>query len=224
MWNDGRSDSWNSARDPGFGMSYFNRTDLPYYYALADGFTIGDQYYQSTLTQTNPNRLHLFSGSNGLSVGHFPILDNAELDPGWTWPTAAEVLEASNISWRVYQEADNFDDNGFAWFKSFQKSKPGEPLYEKGIKIVPDIVATLNEDMAAGTLAQVTWIVGPTNLSEHATNHPALGEDLYCHPLLYLLLCFCDVCVDTNMYPSLFRSSLFFTFLLTVESSLIFPH
>ncbi len=33
--NGGRFDSWNSARDPGFGMAYFNRTDLPYYYALA---------------------------------------------------------------------------------------------------------------------------------------------------------------------------------------------
>lgn len=43
IWNDGRQDAWNTARDAGFGMSYFDRDDLPYYYALADGFTIGDQ-------------------------------------------------------------------------------------------------------------------------------------------------------------------------------------
>jgi phospholipase C len=42
MWNKGRVNAWNTARDPGFGMSYFNRTDLPFYYALADAFTIGD--------------------------------------------------------------------------------------------------------------------------------------------------------------------------------------
>jgi len=42
IWNEGLNDRWNIARDPGFGMSYFNRTDLPYYYALADAFTIGD--------------------------------------------------------------------------------------------------------------------------------------------------------------------------------------
>jgi len=40
--NEGRVDQWNVARPAGFGMSYFNRTDLPYYYALADAFTIGD--------------------------------------------------------------------------------------------------------------------------------------------------------------------------------------
>jgi len=36
-------DSWNTARDPGFGMSYFNSTtELPFYHALANAFTIGD--------------------------------------------------------------------------------------------------------------------------------------------------------------------------------------
>ncbi len=35
IWDQGRMDGWNSARDPGFGMAYFNRTDLPFYYALA---------------------------------------------------------------------------------------------------------------------------------------------------------------------------------------------
>jgi len=42
IWNEGRVDKWNLARPAGFGMSYFNRTDLPFYYALADAFTIGD--------------------------------------------------------------------------------------------------------------------------------------------------------------------------------------
>ena len=69
MWNGGKMDQWNTARDPGFGMgiveilfqvslnhttiyhfyiiqAYFDRTDMPYYWALADAFTIGDQYYQ----------------------------------------------------------------------------------------------------------------------------------------------------------------------------------
>jgi phospholipase C len=45
-------------------MSYLERSDLPYYYALADAFTIGDQHFQSTFTQTDPNRVHLFSGAN----------------------------------------------------------------------------------------------------------------------------------------------------------------
>lgn len=115
MFDGGRYDAWNTARAEGTGMSYLNRSDLPYYYALYESFVAGDQYHQSTFTQTNPNRLHLFSGSNGLSVGDVAVLDNTEPVPGWTWPTMGEILEDANVSWKLYQEADNFDDNGFAW-------------------------------------------------------------------------------------------------------------
>ena len=42
--NGGWMDAWNTAREPGFGMAYFDRTDLPFYYAMADAWTVGDQY------------------------------------------------------------------------------------------------------------------------------------------------------------------------------------
>jgi phospholipase C len=34
-------------RHAGFGMAYFDRSDLPFYYAMADAWTVGDQYFQS---------------------------------------------------------------------------------------------------------------------------------------------------------------------------------
>lgn len=182
MWNSGRMDAWNTARDAGMGMGHFNASDLPYYYALADAWTIGDGYHQSTFTQTNPNRLHLFSGSNGLAgvpPSAIPILDNTEpTHPGFEWVTVAETLEAANVSWRVLQMPDNFDDNGLAWFESFQRASPGSALYEKGIATVPDLVASFTQLILDDALPQVLWIVGPTNLSEHASYHPSAGEDL----------------------------------------------
>mmetsp|Transcript_12855 Transcript_12855/g.32792 ORF Transcript_12855/g.32792 Transcript_12855/m.32792 type:complete len:694 (-) Transcript_12855:212-2293(-) len=178
MWNEGRLDSWNTAREPGFGMGYYNRSDIPFYYELADAFTICDSYYQSTFTETNPNRLHLFSGSNGLSAGEAPILDNTEPDVGFNWTTVAEVLQEAGVTWKVYQEIDNFDDNGFAWFHNFRVSKPGDALYDRGMAISTDLVAAFQEDVNAGTLPQVSWIIAPADLSEHADHHPAAGEDL----------------------------------------------
>lgn len=180
IFNGGLMDGWNTARDPGFGMSYFNRTDLPFYYALADAFTIGDQYYQSTFTATNPNRQHLFTGSNGLSVPNsgFCMLDDTEYTPGFLWETMAETLQKANVSWRVIQEVDNFDDNAFEWFKSFQDSRPGEPLFDYGVLPVLDLVDGFEELIQTDTLPSVLWIVGPTKLSEHAENHPGDGEDL----------------------------------------------
>ena len=80
------------------------------------------------------------------------------------------------MTWKVYQEKDNFDDNGLAWFKSFQQAKRDSDLYVNGMSFSPDLVEDLAADMKAGRLPQVSWIVAPTGLSEHATGHPAAGE------------------------------------------------
>jgi len=191
--NGGKVDAWNTARSPGYGMAYFNRSDLPYYYDLADAFTIGDQYFQSTFTATCPNREMLFTGSNGLSVAtanpklnpkQYCMLDDSEpTAPGFAWETMAETLESNNISWKLYQGEDNFDDNAFAWFDNFRHAKKGNPLYDLGMARVNStspygFVDAWEADIKAGTLPQVTWLVGPADLSEHASHHPADGEDL----------------------------------------------
>jgi phospholipase C len=40
-WNQGQYDSWASQKGP-IAMSYMTRVDIPYHYALADAFTVGD--------------------------------------------------------------------------------------------------------------------------------------------------------------------------------------
>lgn len=178
IWNNGKFDSWNTPRSPGLGMGYFTRNDLPFYYALADNFTICDQYFCSTLTQTNPNRLHFFTGSNGLSVGQSAVLDNTEPSGGFSWMTYAERLQAAGISWKVYQQSNNFDDNALAWFSNFKKSSPGQPLHDRGMATVQSLVTAFANDVANDTLPQVSWIVAPDYLSEHANYKPAYGENL----------------------------------------------
>ncbi len=193
IWNEGRFDSWNTARAAGLGMSYFTRSDIPYYYALYDAFTVGDHYYQSTFTNTNPNRMHLFTGSSGSSVGQRPVLDETKLKEGYDWETMGEILTKHGISWRVYQEEDNFDDNAFAWFSSFLNASKGDYLYDRGMAKQKDLIDAFDLDMKKGTLSQVSWIVAPKDKSEHAPNHPCAGEDytarilkkLQAHPDVY---------------------------------------
>lgn len=164
--NGGRFDSWHTARPIGQGSAFFARADLPYYFALFDAFVVGDQSFASALSMTNPNLLHLFSGSSGWSVGENAPLDNTEPVPGFTWETIGETLEKGGVSWRVYQETDNFDDNGFAWFAKFQQSRPGDILFDKGVAVAPDALAALAADVASGRLPQVSIVIAPTNVSE----------------------------------------------------------
>lgn len=62
----------------------------------------------------------------------------------------------------------------------FQKAKPGSTLYDQGMTRVQTgrLVPEFEADIKAGTLPSVSWLVAPANQSEHASNHPAAGEDL----------------------------------------------
>jgi phospholipase C len=198
-----RHDAWVTAKGP-LTMGYFTRADIPFYYALADAFTVCDAYHCSIFAQTNPNRLYLFSGTSGLSAGddsaivvaNPPDETNETADPahdgpkfkGLTWPTYAERLQAAGVSWRVYQEYDNYGDNGLAYFANFRGIGPESVLYQRGRAWVPGadaanaktsdgehLVAQFAADVQADRLPQVSWIVPSYKLSEHPSATPSDG-------------------------------------------------
>ena len=199
-------DAWVPAKTP-LTMGYFTRSDLPFYYALADAFTICDGYYCSIFSQTNPNRLFLFSGTSGLAAGddskivvaNPPEETNESADSakdakafkGLTWPTYAERLQAAGVSWKVYQEYDNYGDNGLSYFANFRGIGPDSVLYQRGRAWSPGsntanaktsegehLVAQFAADVAADRLPQVSWIVPSYKLSEHPQASPSEGEYL----------------------------------------------
>src|SRR3984957_7474303 len=63
-WNLGQCDMFPSQKGP-IAMSYMTREDIPYHYALADAFTVGDAYFLSIMGPTNPNRMYLWTGCVG---------------------------------------------------------------------------------------------------------------------------------------------------------------
>jgi phospholipase C len=144
--NGGRFDRWldvKSSGEPAYAgmpltMGYYNREDLPFYYALADAFTICDQNFCSTLTGTTPNRLHLWSGKirheqNENSPAKV-LNENADHQSEVAWRTFPELLEDAGISWKIYQNElyldvglspeaaawlANFGDNPLEYFTQF---------------------------------------------------------------------------------------------------------
>jgi phospholipase C len=184
-WNKGKLDSWMAAKNKIGCLGYMDRQDLPFHYALADAYTICDAYHCSGLTATGPNRTFLFSGMID-AAGKYgsPAYDGGD-ESGLTWQTYAEVLQNAGITWRVYQNAkNNYGDNGLAYFKNFANSKPGSPLYDRGMSSVPaatgstpdDILAAIKADVLGGTLPQVSWVVTDQITSEHPIGPPVNGE------------------------------------------------
>ncbi len=176
-WNGGRFDQWVPFKGTST-MAYYARADLAFYYALADAFTLCDAYHCSVMGPTNPNRLYLWSGMIDPSgTGGGPVIDNAET-PAYTWTTYPERLQAAGVSWKVYQEKDNYDDNALAWFAAYKNAKAGNPLYDRGMAVVSDLVSAFQADVQSGKLPQVSWIVAPAELSEHPAYGPVRGAAL----------------------------------------------
>ncbi len=100
--NHGNHDGWLDAKISGrrecagmpLTMGYYDRDDIPFYYALADAFTICDQHFCSSLTGTTPNRLFLWTGTVREHAEAPPCVRNSEVDFGvparWkTFPESA---------------------------------------------------------------------------------------------------------------------------------------
>ena len=199
-WNGGRHDQWVPNKGV-TAMTYHTRDDIPYQYALADAFTICDNYFCSLLGPTDPNRYHMFSGWVGNDGnGGGPVVDNAEL--GYGWSTYPERLERNGVSWRVYQDSGiglnadgswgwtsdpyigNYGDNSLLYFNSYRSAQPGTPLADKaktGTSIVnldrdPEKLLTdFREDVKRGQLPKVSWIVAPEAYTEHPNWTPDFG-------------------------------------------------
>ncbi|HTR41063.1 MAG TPA: phospholipase C, phosphocholine-specific, partial [Pseudomonadales bacterium] len=146
--NNGKHDRWLEAkhsdddqyRHMPLTMGFYNRDDLPFYYALADAFTVCDQNFCSSLTATEPNRLHLWTGTvrPQPTINSFAYVRNDDMgyDPELrlNWTTFPERLESLGISWKIYQNEiavpsglsdeenswlGNFDDNPIEYFAQY---------------------------------------------------------------------------------------------------------
>ena len=63
QWNDGKLDGFVRSPSGAAAMGYWDGTDLPFYYGLANTFPLCDRWFASVLGQTHPNRRFLLCGS-----------------------------------------------------------------------------------------------------------------------------------------------------------------
>jgi phospholipase C len=144
--NGGKYDRWlevKQTRNKNFAgmpltMGYCNRTDFPFYYSLADAFTVCDQNFCSSITGTHPNRHYWMTGTvreknRPEGVAHLWNVSNYDY-PELDWTTYPERLEENGISWKVYQNEltmgyglkseesawlSNFGTNVLEYFKQY---------------------------------------------------------------------------------------------------------
>ena len=191
FWNHGQMNQWVSGHiqddGPSVGtacMGYYTRADLPFYYALADNFTICDNYHCSVMACTYPNRLYSVSATiDPAGKGGGPITSNPSIEFTGTggileWTTMPERLQAKGISWKVYEapmagEYMQAGNNVLPLFKQYQN--PDSHLYQNAC--VPTFPGDFEADCLAGTLPQVSWVLSQSpGFDEHPPCPSSYGE------------------------------------------------
>ncbi len=133
-YNSGKYDQWLLAKKSGnkqyaampLTLGHYTREDLPFYYALADAFTICDQNFCSVMTSTTPNRsffwtANIMSEEKGLRKANIRNTDYGAAK--MRWDSFPELLSKNDISWKFYQNeisaGGGFKGEERSWLANF---------------------------------------------------------------------------------------------------------
>jgi phospholipase C len=147
-WDGGKNDMFVVNNDPDGQrvMGYQDDTTIPFYFALAKTFAIGDAYHASVMTSTWPNRLFLMAATS------FGIGDNSFVTVDTKDTPAANVmaeLDAAGRTWKDYTDGPHMIE--FFQYYGFKKST---------INNLADVRCDLMNDIANDTLPDVSFVMG----------------------------------------------------------------
>ncbi len=183
-WNHGRNDrfyevhsqpQWDGPAGANV-MGYYEKQDVPYFWALARAYTLCDMYFCSVLGPTEPNRLYSVSATLDPAGTHGgPSLETVFNGQGlvgdFSWTTMPEQLQSRRIGWKSYTAALGQFDSPFPAFRQFRNNPT---LNRLGIQ--PTYPNDFETDLSRDDLPAVSWIQVPFSQSEHAAFPIATGE------------------------------------------------
>jgi phospholipase C len=177
---------------PGFSYGYVPQSETVPIWTLAERYVFADRMFQSNSGPSYPAHQYLIAAQSGLAFGNpvsqlSPDIWGCDADPStvvplmttpiskvfpcFTYPTLADTLDGGGVSWRYY--APDLGAHGGNWsaFRAIRGIRFG-PDWARNITSPPSQVLT---DIAAGSLAQVTWVVPSWPDSDHSGNESATG-------------------------------------------------
>jgi phospholipase C len=147
----------NPPSDGHFTMSYFDQTDIPFYYWLASTFALADHDFASVRSGTWANRDYLVAGTSlGIMNTNDPPFDFL---PAGT-PLVFDELDKAKVSWQVYTDDNAPLEYSVSW-SGRKQWDPTAKLYSLLSSATPEM----------DTLPAVVFVDATT-----AFKHPATDE------------------------------------------------
>ncbi|MFO0660623.1 MAG: alkaline phosphatase family protein [Polyangiaceae bacterium] len=147
-WNHGKNDHFVLNNEPNGHRSFFYEDDtvIPFYYALADRFSMGDRYFASVMTSTWTNRLYMMAATSfGLGSNSMVESDTAEAPAKQIF----SQLVAGGHTWKDYADGPHQQ----MFFPTF--GFDSETLTHFG-----NVKCDLLTDIRNGTLPDVAYVMG----------------------------------------------------------------
>ena len=184
QWDSGKMDGFVSAldalkQDGKLSMGYYDGTDLPFYWNLADQYVLFDRFFSSARDGSFANHMYWVAGAP-------PKTTNAAQSAGLydNFPTIFDRLEQEHVSWKFYVQ--NYDP------KITYRNLAGAGNRESQVIWVPLLnidrfldnpqlnqhIVDLSQyyvDLRNGTLPQVAYI-SPSGASEHPPGSIQTGQ------------------------------------------------
>jgi phospholipase C len=172
----------------------FTEPQIPNYWALAHHFVLADEFFTSVHGPSFPNHLYTIAAQSGEAINNPDDpedwgCDNPQsgvtvdaLDPEGgrfqespclDFPTVADSLNSAGLTWRYYGAP--IEVPGFQWtvFDAIRHIRVS-PQWKTNVRRV----AKIPTDIAAGDIANVTWITTDNEMSEHPkVGGSCAGED-----------------------------------------------
>jgi phospholipase C len=147
------------ASDGHFTMGYYDSTDIPFYYWLANTFSIADHYFPSVLSGTWANRDYLVAAtSKGTkNTGSDPQLSGV--------PLIFDQLDQVKVSWNVYTDDIAPLEFSVAWGSR-----------KKWGKVSDFLAAVKNGTLPAVSFVDATTAIAPPSSDEHPPADVQVGE------------------------------------------------
>jgi len=193
QWDGGKMDGFAEAAPGLYAYSYVPQSQIAQYWTLAQEFTLGDRMFQANTgpsfvahqymiagqsgqASENPNWSGAWGcdapagttvaliGPNGTDLpGPFPCFD---------YQTMGDLLDAKSVTWLYYAPGTNDSFYIISAFDAIKHIRYGADWQKNVISPETQVLT----DIAAGQLAQVTWIVPTLNNSDHP-GPPSYGPE-----------------------------------------------
>jgi phospholipase C len=149
-------------------LGYLDFHEIPNYWEYARRFTLCDFFFSSLMGPSEPNHLYTVAAQSGGLVNN---PGGPRVEPTYSFPTMAELLRNSGVTWNYYTEQSN--PHNHSWWNPL----PGFEQFKSDPGLMSHLVkkAQFYADLKAGTLPQVCWVIPGFKDSEHPPQDVQVG-------------------------------------------------